>query len=412
MQPKMPYSRITLFIAATLFVWAFGYGGVSIAYGFSDSAHGNATEGVNRSNVVLDPDHPDAYYIGECAHCHDTFNDAFCGTNDLMLFATEYFCVQCHQYPGTSYQVDMPYQGSYSRNHGGDTSITCPSHVKQAFLFVNQTGDGQPISNCGSEIGTSHYLADIADALEGRWGFGDTADDINPCNACHNPHQATQEFPCSLPSDHASATGWEVWGDEPAEKMSAYATGGYYLNYTPPYLYPFPVGTSPPELYLGLPPPQPSEWASDSTAPNYVTLCLDCHQDPQYSTRLDRDLLAINWENGDRHGKKGEPGAADPYYGFRKEPFGSQVAGTWSEYKVVMCTDCHDPHGSPNEFLLRTCVNGKSGISVGGPGQWLNFCTACHFLTYGSHYHSDGPTSDRCPTCHGHGNNTPFGEGF
>jgi hypothetical protein len=175
------------------------------------------------------------------------------------------------------------------------------------------------------------------------------------------------------------------------------------------------VGPAPPEQYVGLPLPQPSEWDDEywaPDAPDYVTLCLECHQDQQYSTRLSRNLLAINWENGDRHGKKGEPGAANPYYGFRKEPYGSQTAGTWTEYQVVMCTDCHDPHGSPNEFLLRTCANGKDDISVGGPGQWLNFCTACHFLTYGSHYHSDGPTSDRCPDCHGHGNNTPFGEGF
>ncbi|MBW2170383.1 MAG: hypothetical protein JRF69_00145, partial [Deltaproteobacteria bacterium] len=40
---------------------------------YVDSAHGNTSQGVNRSNVVTDPDHPDAYNIGECAHCHDTF---------------------------------------------------------------------------------------------------------------------------------------------------------------------------------------------------------------------------------------------------------------------------------------------------------------------------------------------------
>jgi cytochrome c553 len=323
-----------------------------------------------------------------------------------MLFKTEYFCVQCHQYPGTSYQVNMPYQGSYSRNIGGDTSITCPSHIKQAFLFVDQTtGTGLPVLNCGSDKGSSHNLADIASFLQGRWGFSDTADDINACHACHNPHLATQDYPCSLPSDHASGSAWEVWGDEPGEKMSDYATGGYYLNYYPPYLYPFVVGNPP----VGLPPPQPSEWASDSAAPDYVTLCLECHQESQDSTRLGRPLLAINWENGDRHGKKGEPGAAACYYGFRKYPYGSDCLGTSTEYKVVMCTDCHDPHGSPNEFLLRTCVNGQDGLTVPGPGKWWDFCQACHYLTYNPGYHS---SSLNCPSCHGHGNYTPFGEGF
>jgi hypothetical protein len=273
-------------------------------------------------------------------------------------------------------------------------------------LFVDQTtGTGLPVLNCGSDKGSSHNLADIASFLQGRWGFSDTADDINACHACHNPHLATQDYPCSLPSDHASGSAWEVWGDEPGEKMSDYATGGYYLNYYPPYLYPFVVGNPP----VGLPPPQPSEWASDSAAPDYVTLCLECHQESQDSTRLGRPLLAINWENGDRHGKKGEPGAAACYYGFRKYPYGSDCLGTSTEYKVVMCTDCHDPHGSPNEFLLRTCVNGTNGLTVSAPGKWWDFCQACHFLTYNPGYHS---SSLNCPSCHGHGNYTPFGEGF
>ncbi|MBW1860506.1 MAG: hypothetical protein JRI70_10710 [Deltaproteobacteria bacterium] len=159
MQPKMPYSRVTLFIAAALLVWALGYAGPGTAYGFTNSAHGDNAEGVNRKNVVLDPDHPDAYDIGECAHCHDTFNDSICGVNDLMLFSTQ-FCVQCHQYPGNSHQEDMPYQGCYSYKFGGDTTITCPSSVKSAFIFINQT-TGQPVSNCGSNNGSAHYLEDI-----------------------------------------------------------------------------------------------------------------------------------------------------------------------------------------------------------------------------------------------------------
>jgi hypothetical protein len=173
-------------------------------------------------------------------------------------------------------------------------------------------------------------------------------------------------------------------------------------------LYPFVVGTPP----VGLPPPQPSEWASDSAAPDYVTLCLECHQEPQNSTRLGRPLLAIDWSDGtstDRHGKNGEPGAAACYYGFRKYPYGSDCLGTSTEYKVVMCTDCHDPHGSPNEFLLRTSVNGQDGLTVPGPGEWWDFCQACHYLTYNPGYHS---SSLNCPNCHGHGNRTAFGEGF
>lgn len=436
MQTRMPYFRMTLFIAAALLVWALGCGGPGTALGYTNSAHGDDTSGVFRQPESVDfplgvdcmqwPGETCVDTEGSCAHCHDTFDPDFCGVTSLMLFAPldydsqwDSFCISCHKGPSISYQVDMPNQYTYSVNHGG-APTGCPANIRGSFRFVKE--DGTQRSQCNSTVGSSHFLDDIRDALAGNWGFDTNPANINPCDACHNPHIATQEYPCSRPSSH-----WNVWGDESGEKMSDYATGGYYLNYYPPYKYPFPLGSDPPESVVGLPPPQTHEWGPASEywtpdTPDYVTLCLDCHQDQQYSTRLSRNLLAIDWSStagtpsacttGDRHGKKGEPGAADPYYGFRTEPYGSGTAGTWTEYQVVMCTDCHDPHGSPNEFLLRTCVNGKDDIVVGGPGQWLDFCTACHYLTYGTHYHGDGPTSDRCPDCHGHGNCTGFGEGF
>jgi hypothetical protein len=379
----------------------------------TDPAHGNTTDGVNRSDVVPDPDHPDAYDKGECAHCHDTFNNTYCGVTTLMLFADfdydsqrDNFCLSsCHRDPDATEQkqVNMPKQYTYSVTRGG-APTDCPEteNVRGAFSFVEENGSQG--NQCGSSVGSSHFLGDIRTSLAGKWGFDTNPTNINACHACHNPHLAKQDYPCSLPSDHS-----KVWGDEPGEKMHDYAPGGTYLNYYPPYKYPFPVGPNPPELYLGVPPPQPSELADDSTAPDYVTLCLECHQDQQYSTRLLKNLKAINWENGDRHGKKGEVGEAQCYYGFAKYPYGNDCFSTISEYKVLMCTDCHDPHGSPNEFLLRTSVNGQDGLTVSGPGEWWDFCQACHFLTYNPGYHSS--TLD-CPDCHGHGENTDFGEGF
>jgi hypothetical protein len=397
---------------------------------FADSAHGDDTSGVfRRIESVEFPKGVDCTQWpgetcdgtkGSCAHCHDTFNDTYCGVTTLMLFADldydsqwDSFCISCHKGPSASVQDGMPNQYTYSVNRGG-APTGCPANVRGSFRFVNE--DGQQRDQCGSTVGSSHFLWDIRTALAGKWGFDADPANINACHACHNPHLAKEDYPCSLPSDHSSGSAWEVWGDEPGEKMSDYATGGDYLNYYPPYTYPFPVGPIPPEEFVGLPPPQPSEWTDDSTAPDYVTLCLECHQDQQYSTRLSRNLLAIDWSSSitaDRHGKNWEPGAAACYYGFTKYPYGSDCLGTSTEYKVVMCTDCHDPHGSPNEFLLRTCVNGHDGLSVAEPGEWWDFCRACHFLEYnvpgGGHHHSSSLT---CPECHGHGQTTSFGEGF
>lgn len=412
----------TLLMGLVALVWVLNCPHVATADTYNSSAHGDDTSGVFRQPVSGEfplgvdctqwPGETCVNTEGSCAHCHDTFNDSYCGVTTLMLFAPldydsqwDSFCISCHKGPSTSYQVGMPNQYTYSVNRGG-APTGCPANVRGSFRFVNEAG--QQRDQCGSTVGSSHFLGGIRSALAGKsaeWGFDSDPANINACHACHNPHLAKQDYPCSLPSDHASGSAWEVWGDEPGEKMSDYATGGYYLNYYPPYLYPFVVGNPP----VGLPPPQPSEWASDSAAPDYVTLCLECHQESQDSTRLGRPLLAINWENGDRHGKKGEPGAAACYYGFRKYPYGSDCLGTSTEYKVVMCTDCHDPHGSPNEFLLRTCVNGTNGLTVSAPGKWWDFCQACHFLTYNPGYHS---SSLNCPSCHGHGNYTPFGEGF
>ncbi|MBW2172954.1 MAG: hypothetical protein JRF69_13505 [Deltaproteobacteria bacterium] len=379
---------------------------------YADSAHGNKIpapgEGVNRKWVGTAP----PYEIGECSHCHDMFDDSICGVNTLNLFAPldydsqwDNFCFQCHQDPSSSVQVDMPYQYTYSVTRGGaPTADVCPTNVKGAFKFVNE--DGTQRSKCGSTVGSSHFLGDIRNSLAGKWGFDADPAKINACHACHNPHLAMQDYPASRPSDHGGY--WEVWGDEAGEKMDD-NWGTYY----PPYKYPFPEEPLAEETYFGgSPPPQAHEWGPAGTyfspdTPDYATLCLDCHQDAQHSTRLSRNLKVINWETGDRHGEKGEPGAAQCYYGYLKAPYENDCWGTISKRKVVMCTDCHDPHGSPNEFLLRTCVNGHDDLSVPGPGEWWDWCSSCHWI--GSGWHSSGLD---CPSCHGHGENTAFGEGF
>ena len=116
------YLPTTIWIVVGLFMWALSYGDVATADVYSDSAHGNTIYGVNRSNVVEDPDYPDRYAIGACIHCHDTFDASICGVNPLMLFAPydENFCFGCHKDSGSYQTGGIDINKSYSCNFGGN----------------------------------------------------------------------------------------------------------------------------------------------------------------------------------------------------------------------------------------------------------------------------------------------------
>jgi hypothetical protein len=378
-------------------VWMLTSGALAIASVYTDSAHGNhdppSGYGVNRAGT--------GYDIGACTHCHDTFDKTICGTNDLMLFETAYFCVQCHVYPGNSYQEDMPYQGCYSYKFGGDPNLTCPSSIKSAFLFINQS-TGQPVSNCGSSNGSAHYLEDIRIFLENRWGFGDTADDINLCEGCHNPHRAQRHeyplgsqgtSPISRPSAHAG--DWDVYGADPSERMDNYASPETYV--APRYYY-----------NTGGYEPDGGAQQNGGNIPDYVTFCTDCHNNSNdiWSTPLERDLHKFDWAT-EKHGRGAATDAGDYddflYYG---SPYRDDQSGSY----VMSCMDCHEAHGSSNSYLARATVNGAAAELIKGSlNDWRDWCRRCH----DDMGHFPGPHSSYynsyCSTCHP---TTPQGVGY
>ena len=335
----------------------------------TDPAHTDVSYGVNRTGA--------GYETGDCAHCHDAFNEVTCSENQLMLFfplftsQTDSVCFQCHRDSDGSAQANMPVQYNYSDKFGGDTNIDCPSDIKAAFSFVGE--DGAPQDQCDSTVGSAHYLTDIKSFLQGRWGFGDSFEEINPCSGCHNPHQAQRHgypvgsqgsSPISLPSTHAN--DWNVYGANATERMNNKATalGGIYqapFRYNSSYIYE----------------PDGSSTTDGSNMPDYVTLCLDCHSEQVYSTGREGTLYAINWgpDSGDVHGGNTQD-CCD--YGDKKSPYLENT-----NY-VLSCLDCHEPHGSQNMMLLREEVNGTHVGAVqwerGGNGYntSMEFCQACH----------------------------------
>ncbi len=394
---------------------------------YFDSAHGNSSYGVNRSASGF----PTDYTTGLCAHCHEqhaSINDSEPGPSggspskyelfyDNHVSQTDGICFECHKDAGSYQTSGMIVNRSYSYRAGGWTSDSVDD-IEESFSF--------------SSPDTSHSLDDISTFITGKWGY---TVDSNPCAACHNPHAAqgdpansangvktaaTRGWVVSRPSLHSKDNNaWGLWGDILAEKMSQY-------TYQAPYRF----GST--TLYE----PDGSTTQDGSNLADFVTLCTDCHDDVNTinSTSLGRNLNKFNW-NTEQHGG----GAAADGCGDIKSPYQTAQCGTY----VLSCTDCHEPHGSPNLFLIRKEVNGAEVTVDAGaaPGpdsrantEWMFLCERCHDglnIPDGNHIHPSfvppqvsgcsflqchnaGDEYRLCTDCHNHGNQdidgTPFGE--
>ena len=358
----------------------------AIAGPYTSSIHGNSTYGVYRSSLNS------TYARGNCAHCHEMHTTP----NPFALFANNFnnatltgpytqsddFCFYCHGSP--SEQVGGILNYDYSKNFGGATNSTATTILD---LF-NQA--------------SYHDLYDI-------WNFAQNAFPSfftalsNPCVACHNPHLVHRS--CGKPGGAFDPTQSAIsrptshdtlWGDNSTERMDYYAGA---LIYQPPMYYNStnyePDGASAVQA------------TQAAKTPDYVSFCTDCHNpyNTIYSHELGRNLRIVDWAN-EKHGR----GAADGTINVHP-PFSNASIGQY----VLSCLDCHEPHGSPNLYLIRTEVNGKPlggtiDTSNGALG-WL--CRQCHLddaaafggavnsWEYIHHYSADAPYIRKgCSTCH------------
>jgi hypothetical protein len=185
--------------------------------------------------------------------------------------------------------------------------------------------------------------------------------------------------------------------------------------------------------------PDGSSTQNGSNLTDFVTFCTDCHNNSNTisSTPLGRNLNTFSW-NTEKHGG----GTADDGCPEIRSPYQTAQCGNY----VLSCTDCHEPHGSPNIFLIRKLVNGAEVTVDSGTGQgpegknnteWIFLCRRCHdgLLendTPDTHTHPDfvppdvsGCSTDACHMgdeitplyrpcgeCHFHGNDTIDGTGY
>ena len=363
--------------------------GDNSTYGFYLGAHGNGTYGVDHNSR--------SYNMGECVNCHASNNISASSAHGGQLFAAnnEDFCFKCHT-DTSSYQAGGLVNRSYSYRAGGYADTL--NDIQEAFSFTAPA--------------TSHNLGDILTFITGEeWGY---TSDSNPCAACHNPHIA-QGDPASAPnsrktsgtrgyspvsrsSQHSKDTSaWSLWGDVAAERTNTYASSlaGIYQA---------PLAATGYE-------PDGSSTQDGSNLADFNTLCTDCHNNTNdiTSTPLEGSLVKFDWSI-DKHG--GGSATDDSFGTDVKTPYQETQLGNY----VLTCTDCHEPHGSPNNYLVRKQVN-NGAVAVtqygagGGPQakpqkEWLYLCERCHNgLRAGDDIHLHptdviGDSEADCVTCH------------
>ncbi|MEW6519036.1 MAG: cytochrome c3 family protein [Thermodesulfobacteriota bacterium] len=366
---------------------------------YTDSAHGGADSGVRRSDLALAN-----YAQGNCAHCHEQHasidgaepdpSSGDYSASPFALFADNFdtgattnlydqgdnFCFFCHTNVA-SLQSNGIDNKDYAATFAGYPTGS-PLGIFEAF---NQY--------------SYHNLADIWDFSQDNFTFFTSSS--NPCTGCHNPHLArrnkeNQKDPSftaiSRPTDHGN-----LWGNDAAERMDA-ASSNKYLA---PYYYNSANSYEPDATNLD----------DGSLTPDYNAFCTDCHNltNTIYSTTLGRNLYKFSWYDlggdtiaaGDKHGANSATSTSD-----RINPYGADNG--W----ILSCLDCHEPHGSPNAFLLRREVNGsaisgniRSGSTEANSSMKL-LCAKCHNNDW-EYIHHTSPDAIydqfKCGTCHGMG---------
>ncbi len=364
-------------------LWGSGFAYAEINY--TTSAHG-CSNGVDRCDPTEANPFPE-YAVGNCAHCHEQ-HASIGGSEPVPSSGTASgFCLLANNFntsvtegPGSSFDYAKADNACFYC-HTSSSSLQTDGITNNDYseTFGNASSGQTGIFETFKQL-SYHKLKDILTFVTGK-SFPTFTSNSNPCSGCHNVHIAKRNkaFPgnpaytaISKPSVHD-----ELWGDaDPDERMTNSALYGTY--YQPPYY----TSTN----------LEPDGVSSDretqaGKTPDYVTFCQDCHTTQMHTSPYAFGLTntPINWattggeSGGDKHGKNvATIDSTDPdVYVNLNAPY----AATWTTSGFVLaCTDCHEPHGSPNVMLIRRQVNGStvSGITSYSTTNWTNLCARCH----------------------------------
>lgn len=324
---------------------------------YVDSAHGDTTNGVARSDLIA----PGVDYVkGNCAHCHEQHasvdgaepNPAG-GAEEYLLFDVDNdgqatnFCFGCHTNVG-GYQAPSVLNRSYSYRAGGWVADPL-NNIKSAFAQSS-----------------AHDLVDIvafADAQSWKYTLKS-----NACAVCHDPHVVKGDPLGDTNSGKSGARTGVItrvntsppnpWGDGLQADLVTIEADKMAGNYLAPNC--VSAGSE----------PECNGTSDGSNLPDYVTFCTDCH-DNTTTTFGSKTLTPIDWSSG---GSGEIHGQVNPLNTSMLSPYTSGATSY-----VLSCLDCHEPHGSANLSLIRGAVNGVPITPAITSGvQYDLVCRQCH----------------------------------
>jgi hypothetical protein len=353
------------------------------------SAHGDSAFGVKRISLPLD------YARGNCAHCHEQHacidgiepTPADGNPSSFLVFAgnpsaipgngpylqSNDFCFYCHAGMGSLQSgaiINRDYAGTFAGYITGS-----PAGIFEAFNQISY-----------------HNLYDIRSYSRNRFSW--FSERSNPCSACHEPHLVKQNrsdpdnpllTAISRSTDHGN-----LWGDNDGERLDDYTS-----DYQAPYYH----GST--TLY------EPGGTSVDdgSLVPDYNTFCLDCHQNDIIRPSDHLTIRKVDWQTpggdpsstGDKHGRNVATSSINANLPYRS-------GNTY----VLSCLDCHEPHGSPNVWLIRRHVNGQPLSAA--IGDWNTdtasryLCARCHQDDWETIHHNNSEApylrASPCARCH------------
>ena len=403
------------------------------------------------ANVLSQTEHgntnvdSDSYVLpGPCTECHtthDSQNDvsvATGGPNDALLLNTgNALCTGCHVDNGTGSvpknpprddwggkavydasahgtasaktnpdtQKDLPdcvsCHSPHGLDNGGSPYLKLCANKQEDICYACHDVSGPAardiLSKMGGTSSTSSAYSGATHYFNGRHDFTDADQSASACSLecvnCHNPHRNKSTFTASSSSKFIDpSTYGSVSGD--TNYTTAYTTANYSGQgvYDPTF---------------------------GATVPDYIEFCLVCHE-PSATLPTgvvfsgSPDITEIDWSSsGDQHGGADGSGvgrgylksqlASDPGYvvGYT----GNDYRNDANDYYPMICTDCHDPHGTSNNlFLIKSTINGKTGISwTDGTLLYGKVCYACH-IGRGSHSSRINDTATCNRSSHAHDN--------